>query len=109
LSCPDTCLDCSISNCFTCAANRIYAGSGRDCVCTGVGFDHYPDTLLCSDCENVFFEPRFSSDLSILNLNFFIDIEAGTPVLRTSLSLFRASNCLELFTTTSYGLFGTLP
>jgi hypothetical protein len=97
LACPDTCLDCSISNCFTCALNRVYAGSGRECVCTGIGPDHYPDTIWCSDCENVFFVPRLSSDLSLLDLIFFINIEAINSALRSRLNLFRISNCEDLF------------
>jgi hypothetical protein len=109
LQCPDTCIDCIISNCITCAANRVYSGSGRDCTCTGVGFDHYPNTLWCSDCFNVFFTPLFSSDLTLLNLNFYIDIEANTSTLRTNLNIFRNTNCQSLFQETTLGFLGTQP
>jgi hypothetical protein len=71
--------------------------------------DHYPDTLWCSDCLNAFFTPIFSSDLTLLNLKFYIDIEANTSVLRTNLNIFRNTNCQSLFQETKLGFLGTQP
>jgi hypothetical protein len=74
---------------MSCLENRVYAGSGRDCTCTGVGFDNYPDSFWCSDCLNVYFTPRFSSDLTLLVLDFHIDIQGTSSALRTNLVFFK--------------------
>ena len=46
-ACPNSCLNCTISNCLTCAENRIYSGSGRTCVCTGITGYYDSGALAC--------------------------------------------------------------
>jgi hypothetical protein len=64
--CPESCLNCDISSCSLCVGNRVYLGVGRECTCSGIGTDHSPAFLYCTNCLVTYFTKKFTMDMSII-------------------------------------------